>query len=140
MLKMIVGAAVVDSLAHPTRLLAAQRSYPESLAGLWEFPGGKVEVGESPEAALQREISEELSTSLVLGTRVSSSDDDGDWPLPNGSKMRLWLATLEDGAPAPQLGASHQELRWVRAAEIAELPWLPGDLQILPTLLECFES
>ena len=136
--KLVVGAAIVDSLASPTRLLAAQRSYPESLAGLWEFPGGKVEVGESPEEGLQREISEELSTSLVLGARVSSSDD-GDWPLPNGSNMRLWLAAVADGASGPQLGMSHRELRWVRAAEIPQLPWLPGDLQILPSLLERFE-
>ncbi|MFN8047568.1 MAG: NUDIX domain-containing protein [Ancrocorticia sp.] len=138
--KLVVGAAIVDSLVHPTRLLAAQRSYPESLAGLWEFPGGKVEPGETPEAGLQREISEELSTALVLGDRVSSRDDDGDWPLPNGSTMRLWLAELADGAPSPQLGTSHRELRWVRAAEISGLPWLPGDLQILPVLLDHFTS
>ena len=136
--KLVVGAAIVDSLTRPTRLLAAQRSYPENLAGLWEFPGGKVEPGETSEAALRREISEELSTSLVLGARVSSNDD-GDWPLPNGSNMRIWLAELPDGAPMPRLGSSHRELRWVRAAEISGLPWLPGDLQILPALLECFE-
>ena len=136
--KLVVGAAIVDSLTRPTRLLAAQRSYPENLAGLWEFPGGKVEPGETSEAALRREISEELSTSLVLGARVSSSND-GDWPLPNGSNMRLWLAAVADGASGPQLGMSHRELRWVRAAEIPQLPWLPGDLQILPSLLERFE-
>ena len=100
--KLVVGAAIVDSLEAPTRLLAAQRSYPEKLAGFWEFPGGKVEVGETPEEGLQREISEELSTSLGLGTRVSSSDD-GDWPLPNGSNMRLWLAAVADGASGPRL-------------------------------------
>lgn len=138
--KLVVGAAIVDSLSQPTRLLAAQRSYPEKLAGLWEFPGGKVEPGEAPEAALRREISEELSTSLVRGTRVSSSYDNGDWPLPNGHPMRLWLATVADAAPAPRLGPSHRELRWVRAVEVAELPWLAGDLQILPALLERFKA
>ena len=91
--KLVVGAAIVDSLTRPTRLLAAQRSYPENLAGLWEFPGGKVEPGETSEAALRREISEELSTSLVLGARVSSNDD-GDWPLPNGSNIRIHPSVL----------------------------------------------
>lgn len=94
-LKLVVGAAIVDSLACPTRLLAAQRSYPESLAGFWSSQAGA--AGESPEEGLQREISEELSTSLVLGARISSSDN-GDWPLPNGSNMRLWLAAVADGA------------------------------------------
>ena len=120
------------------RVLLMQRLPGKHLAGLWEFPGGKVEPGETPEAALRREISEELSTSLVLGARISSNDD-GDWPLPNGSNMRLWLTELADGSPTPRLGSSHRELRWVRAAEISGLPWLPGDLQILPALLECFE-
>ncbi len=129
--RLIVGAAIVDSLEHPTRLLTAQRSYPEKLAGLWEFPGGKVEPGESPESALQREIREELSTVLTLGPRIDSRA--GDWPLPGGNDMRLWLATAK-GAPAPVLGSSHRELRWVRLEDIDSLPWLPGDLQILPAL------
>ena len=177
--KLVVGAAIVNSLIRPTRLLAAQRSYPEKLAGMWEFPGGKVEPGETPEAALQREIREELSTTLILGRRIpvpgdnrgaisadhplrktdrnaaqandhtAGTDPDmngtatapiarGDWPLPNGSFMRLWLAALSEGAPAPILGSSHRELRWVRAAEIDSLPWLPGDVQILPSLRSFF--
>ncbi|MFT0847715.1 NUDIX domain-containing protein [Actinomycetaceae bacterium L2_0104] len=177
--KLVVGAAIVDSLIRPTRLLAAQRSYPEQLAGLWEFPGGKVEPGETPEAALRREIREELSTTLTLGRRIAGPADNRDaisadqplrnagcraaytsdyiagedpdvngtatqsasqedWPLPNGSFMRLWLATFPEASPAPILGFSHRELRWVRAAEIDSLPWLPGDVQILPAVRSFF--
>ena len=68
--KLVVGAAIVDSLACPTRLLAAQRSYPESLAGFWEFPGGKVEPSERPEQALVREIQEELNLDIKAGALI----------------------------------------------------------------------
>ncbi len=132
MSRLVVGAAIVDSLTQPTRMLAAQRSYPEKLAGQWEFPGGKVEPGETPESALHREIREELSTSLTLGSPILGPS--GDWALPNGARMRVWLAIIAPEAPGPTLGSSHRELRWVRAADIDSLLWLPGDLQILPTL------
>ena len=79
---LIVAAAILDSLDHPRMLLAAQRSYPADIAGLWEFPGGKVEPDESPEDAVLREIREELGCEIVLGERVvapaSSVDSEGD--------------------------------------------------------------
>ncbi|AWE43197.1 hypothetical protein DDD63_11080 [Actinobaculum sp. 313] len=68
---LIVGAAIVDSLESPTRLLAAQRSYPQELAGRWEFPGGKVQSSENPENALLREIREELGCGIILGPPVA---------------------------------------------------------------------
>ena len=63
----VVGAAIVDSLEAPTRMLVAQRSAPQTVAGLWEFPGGKVEPGESCEQALGRELTEELGVQARLG-------------------------------------------------------------------------
>ena len=66
----VVGAAVVDSLVAPTRMLVAQRSEPQTVAGMWEFPGGKVEPGESCEQALVRELKEELGVQARLGAEV----------------------------------------------------------------------
>ena len=69
-LKQIVAVAIVDDLAQPTKLLAARRNRPEALAGLWEFPGGKVEPGESEVAAVRRELCEELGVELRLGAPI----------------------------------------------------------------------
>ena len=76
----VVGGAIVDKLADPAALLVARRSAPKHLAGLWEFPGGKVEPGEEPEAALMRELSEELGIGVRLGPELPAEASDG-WPL-----------------------------------------------------------
>lgn len=123
---MIVAAAIVRG--HD--VLAAQRAYPEALAGKWEFPGGKVEPGESPSAALHREIREELAIDIELGARLDGPD--GDWPLPNGSRMRLWLART---LATPRLGPSHLQLRWQPVEALTQLDWLEGDLPILAPLV-----
>ncbi|ABY22498.1 NUDIX hydrolase [Renibacterium salmoninarum ATCC 33209] len=75
--KQIVGGAIVDDLQRPSRLLVARRSAPESSLGLWEFPGGKVEIAELPEAALHRELAEELGVQVKLGHEVTGPDTDG---------------------------------------------------------------
>lgn len=135
----VVGAAIVDDLEAPAMLLAAQRSYPENLRGLWEFPGGKVEPGEQPVAALRRELSEELGCRVSVGERVlpeGAKESDGDWPLAKpGLFMRVWLAAIAPGSPPPRVGDSHRELRWVGIDEAASLPWIPADFPILQALL-----
>ena len=75
---LVVAAAIVDHLDNPRELLAARRSVPPSLAGRWEFPGGKVEPGEAPLNALEREIDEELGVGLRLGAELVGPDD-GAW-------------------------------------------------------------
>lgn len=125
----VVAAAILDSLDHPTRLLCAARAYPEELAGRFELPGGKVEDGETPLEALGREIAEELRTTLSIGNRVPGPDD-GWWPILQGRRMGVWLAQVRPGSPAPHLGTSHVELRWVPLDEVATLDWIGHDLPI----------
>ncbi|WP_272878846.1 (deoxy)nucleoside triphosphate pyrophosphohydrolase [Rothia nasimurium] len=129
----VVGAAVVDSLATPTRLLVGQRSAPPALAGLWEFPGGKVEPGEACEDALLRELGEELGVTAQLGTEIIGPHPQG-WVLNDKAAMRVWWAEITDGrATALQ---DHAELRWAPLdATVLELPWIPADFPIVEELL-----
>jgi mutator protein MutT len=120
--QIVVGAAIVDG----DRLLAAQRAYPEKLAGKWELPGGKVDPGEPDEVALLRECREELGVELQLGRRVGR-----DWPLGDSLVMRVWLATVASGAPQP---LEHADLRWLTVDELHDVEWLTPDLPIVEKL------
>lgn len=130
---LVVAAALVDDLAAPKLLLAARRSSPSSLAGRWEFPGGKVEPRETPEQALHREIREELGVAITLGAELVGPED-GAWQLTEVYRMRLWLATVASGDPAPLV--EHDELRWLEPGRWAAVPWLDSDVRILNALVD----
>jgi 8-oxo-dGTP diphosphatase len=117
--KIVVGAAIVAE----GRLLAAQRAEPEALRGGWELPGGKVDPGETDPEALMRECVEELGVEVVLGERVP-----GEWPLPNGYMMRVWVAAIERGVPYPH---EHLALRWLGRHELYDVAWLAADLPVV---------
>ena len=129
LLREVVGAAIVDDLAHPTLLLAARRTEPPALAGGWEFPGGKVDPGETFEQALHREVREELGVEVELGELVPGPLPGGRWPLGESFSMTVWLARVTEGEPAPI--EDHDQLRWLRRDELHEIPWLPADLPIV---------
>ncbi len=119
---LVVAAALLDDAG---RVLAAQRSRPAELAGRWEFPGGKVEAGESEQDALVRECREEL------GVVVWPLDFVAEVPIPADRRLRLWTASLLSGTPQPY---EHSELRWVSAGELDALYWLEPDRPLLPPL------
>ena len=109
----VVAAALIDG----DRLLVAQRSHPAALAGQWEFPGGKVERGETARAALVRECSEEL------GCRVMIEQEIGRQSLDDGALFILYQASLAPGSPDPA-ALEHRQIRWADAAELAQLEWV----------------
>jgi 8-oxo-dGTP diphosphatase len=111
----VVGAAIVRA----GLVLAARRSAPAELAGCWEFPGGKVERGESDAAALTRECREELGVELEVGTLLAAA------PVRDGVELRVYRCVLRSGEPVAL--QDHDELRWLRPDQLAALDWLPPD-------------
>jgi 8-oxo-dGTP diphosphatase len=119
----VVGAAIIADGA----VLAAQRSYPPALAGRWEFPGGRVEPGETEERAVVRECQEELGATVRVTGRVGP-----DLILPSGWLLRIHAARLVEGHRPDAL--EHHALRWVGTAELTGLDWLDADRAVLPAL------
>jgi 8-oxo-dGTP diphosphatase len=134
----VVGAAVVDDVGAPRRLLAARRTEPPRLAGGWELPGGKVEPGEEPVAALHRELAEELGVRVELGDQIVGPLPDGAWPLSAEHHLLVWWVRITDGEPAPL--EDHDLLRWLGSEEWLDVAWLPADVPVvrhLRTLAGC---
>ncbi|GAA1707071.1 (deoxy)nucleoside triphosphate pyrophosphohydrolase [Fodinicola feengrottensis] len=120
----MVGAAILDEIGF---VLAGRRKEPRSAAGLWEFPGGKVEPGESVEAALVRECEEELGILVEVIDRVA---DDAALPAGDGV-LSVWRARIVVGTP---VASDHSELRWLGADELDSVRWMPADLPFVEAL------
>jgi len=116
-----VGAAIVRG----GRVLAARRTEPASVAGRWEFPGGKVEPGETDAESLVREVEEELGVRVTLDSWLPGEEPIGETYL-----LRVALASMDDGEPTP---TEHDAVRWLAADELDDVDWLDGDR---PFLLE----
>lgn len=131
----VVGAAILNDAKKPTTMLAARRKAPKSLAGFWEFPGGKVEPGESLEQGLVREISEELGVDIQIHDCVEAPTAQG-WPLDNGMGLHVFTVTVHGGEPKPLI--EHDQLEWVKLThtDMHALKWIPADRPILDALLE----
>ncbi|MDG4784586.1 (deoxy)nucleoside triphosphate pyrophosphohydrolase [Micromonospora sp. WMMD1102] len=122
---MVVGAAIVAA----GRVLGCARSHPPEVAGRWEFPGGKVEPGETEVAALVRECAEELGVRIEVGERIGRDVRMGGH---GRSVLRVYLAVLVDGDQPEPL--EHSEIRWLRPDELDSVPWLPADVPIVAAL------
>lgn len=125
----VVGAAIVADRAGVAHVLAACRAQPPAMAGYWELPGGKVEVGESELAAVVRECREELGVEVTPRARLGGDVDIGS----GSAVLRVYTAALADGQPQ---ALEHTELRWLAAGELGTVPWLPADQPLLPMLRE----
>jgi 8-oxo-dGTP diphosphatase len=120
----VVGAALVRD--DPPRVLASRRREPPRLAGLWEFPGGKVEPGESDETALVRELREELQVEATVGERLGDDVLIGETAV-----LRVYLARIVSGEPAL---VDHDEHRWLTVDQLDDVPWIPVDLPLVADL------
>lgn len=124
---LVAACALVDS---DNRILLAQRPEGKSLAGLWEFPGGKVEPGETPEETLIRELHEELGITTkvaCLAPLTFASHTYESFHL----LMPLYICRRYEGIPAGQEG---QVIKWVRTRELRNYPMPPADEPLIPFL------
>lgn len=127
----MAGLEVVAAvMVHDGRALACRRAAHKPGAGTWEFPGGKVEAGERPEAALAREIREELGVDVTVGALVDRSE------VPVGDRVIDLACYLVDPVGAlPTSSTDHDELRWVPFADLGELAWSAPDLPAVRRLV-----
>ena len=128
-LLLVVAAALVDA---DGRVLLAERPAGKSMAGLWEFPGGKLHEGEAPEAALVRELREELgidtATSCLAPLAFASHRYERFHLL-----MPLYVCRVWQGIARAREG---QRLKWVRAQDLRDYPMPPADAPLIPVLQE----
>ena len=126
----VVGAVIV----RDGRILAARRGDGMSMSGLWEFPGGKVEDGESPTEALVREIHEELGCGIRVGDQLTRTEHVHDFGTVD---LTTYWCELLDGEPRP---TEHAELRWVGRDEMGRLRWAPADVPAVEMILGLSEG
>ena len=121
----VVAAVIFDG----DRVFATQRGYGPYKDG-WEFPGGKVEAGETPEEALKREIEEELETEIEVGEYITTIEHDyPDFHL----SMRCYRCRITEGRPVL---LEHEAARWLTADELDSVAWLPADITIIDRIRE----
>ncbi len=109
------------------KVFATQRGYGEFKDG-WEFPGGKVEAGESPEEALCREIREELEVEVNVGDLIGTIEYD--YPAFHLS-MKCYACTIAGGSPHL---LEHEAARWLSADQLDSVAWLPADITLIPKI------
>ena len=127
MKKIEVVAAIIHKDAA---YFATQRGYGE-LEGMWEFPGGKIEPGESRESALKREIQEELGIDITVNKFLCTTDYDySSFHL----TMHCYLCSIESGEIELR---EHKSARWLTADLLDSVEWLPADLEVMELLKSC---
>lgn len=128
-LLLVAACALIDA---DNRVLLAQRPAHKSLGGLWEFPGGKIEPGESPEATLIRELKEELGIDVkapCLAPLAFASHAYDEFHL----LMPLYICRRFEGTARPLEG---QTLKWVRARDLRDYPMPPADIPLIVPLMD----
>lgn len=125
----VVAAAICDSLQEKKSIFATARGYGE-FKGQWEFSGGKIEAGETPQQALVREIQEELDTKITVGDLIGTFEYD--YPTFHLSMDCFWCEVVDGELKLLEA----EDARWLSKAELYSVQWLPADI----TLIEKIEK
>ena len=120
----VVAAVICDSLEHPTKIFATARGYGD-FKGQWEFPGGKIEAGESSQTALIREIKEELDADIAVGSLIDTIEYD--YPAFHLSMDCFWCVVTSSTIKLLEA----QDARWLNKNELASVQWLPADVSLI---------
>jgi 8-oxo-dGTP diphosphatase len=127
-LRVVVAAAIIRN----GRVLAARRALPAEVAGLWEFPGGKVEANESEADALVREIREELGVEIAVGAQLARSVID------ETSVLHVFAAELLTGDEEARF--DHDEVRWFTPEELVSVAWIDADRKLVPAVVNALRA
>jgi len=122
----VVGAVIIN---EKNEVLCALRSKEMSMPGMWEFPGGKIEPGETPQASLIREIEEELGCTIEVGELVA--DATHEYPAVI-VRLITYIARIVSGEPVAK---EHEKLVWLPINELPTLEWAPADIATIEALL-----
>ena len=123
----VAAAIICDDMEEPTKIFATAKGYGE-FKGQWEFPGGKIEAGESAQEALVREIMEELDTEIEVGAIIHTIEYD--YPTFH-LFMDCFLAKVKAGRLTRK---EAQAARWLTRSELYEVQWLPADISLIKIL------
>lgn len=129
----VVAAVICESLDEKSKIFATARGYGD-LKGGWEFPGGKVEAGETPQEALKREIMQELDTEIVVGELIDTIEYD--YPTFHLSMDCFWCEVVADHMVLKEAEAA----KWLTKNQLNRVAWLPADVKLIDKIRDCMKQ
>ncbi|MDQ0300618.1 8-oxo-dGTP diphosphatase [Salibacterium salarium] len=126
----VVGAVIVEN----QKILCAQRGNSKSLPFKWEFPGGKIEEGESPQKALKREIEEEMHCTIEIGEQIDHTVYEYDFGIVH---LTTFYCTVIDREPVL---TEHAAIKWMSPSQLHTLDWAPADIPAIEKISRAFTS
>ncbi|MYL32073.1 NUDIX domain-containing protein [Pontibacillus yanchengensis] len=120
----VVGAVIIEN----NKILCAQRGYTDTMPLVWEFPGGKIEEGESPQEALYREVEEEMDCTVEIGEQVEHTVYEYDFAIVH---LTTYYCKLLKGEPVLK---EHAAFKWLSPGELLSIDWAPADMPAIEKL------